>query len=466
LTFPSFNIGLNDAFGLDSYIEDYSVYVPNLTTLNVFGSKLRTNFGRNFSKLKNIILSDEIMEAGQGCFINTAWYNNQPNGIVYLNKVVLGYKGEKPTGTITVKEGTTVISNSSFYNCSDMTKVVLPQTLKCIGAFAFDGCNLSGELNMPESLQTIQNNAFYGCSNLTKVVFNNGLSSIGNSAFEGCNLTGEMVIPDSIKSLGTNCFKGNNGISKLTLSFVKDVFFLEMFYNVPTSLTEVVVKGSYLPDSAMQNSSNLRKVTLSNEITYIPKNAFKDCYYLTEIYFGNITKIGDGAFMECKSLASFVIKDSVSEIGEKAFYGCSILENITLGNGVKTIGNHVFANCISLEEIVLNDGLESIGNGAFNRTNLNKLVIPESVNYVGFGIMQNLDDSKYLNFKIFVKATEINSNWDTYWNLNSAEYEEGEMIEGTDNYFPTFYYSETNPTENPSDKLLYWHYVDETPELW
>ena len=79
-----------------------------------------------------------------------------------------------------------------------------------------------------------------------------------------------------------------DGISKLTLSFVKDVIFLEMFYNIPTSLTEVVVKGSYLPDSAMQNSSNLRKVTLSNEITYIPKNAFKDCYYLTEIYFGNI----------------------------------------------------------------------------------------------------------------------------------------------------------------------------------
>ncbi len=70
---------------------DESDVLVNLTTLNLIGdSSVYDGFAKNLSKLQNITLQDTIIEVGADCFTNTAWYNNQPNGLVYIGKVLLG----------------------------------------------------------------------------------------------------------------------------------------------------------------------------------------------------------------------------------------------------------------------------------------------------------------------------------------------------------------------------------------
>ena len=47
---------------------------------------------------------------GSEAFNNTAWFNSQQDGLVYKDKVLLGYKGQSPTGEIEITSGTRVVA--------------------------------------------------------------------------------------------------------------------------------------------------------------------------------------------------------------------------------------------------------------------------------------------------------------------------------------------------------------------
>ncbi|MBO5925354.1 MAG: leucine-rich repeat protein, partial [Clostridia bacterium] len=66
-----------------------------------------------------------------------------------------------------------------------------------------------------------------------------------------------------------------------------------------------------------------------------------------------VKSIGDDAFLNCSSLTSVVIGDSVTSIGNFAFAGCSELTSIVIPNSVTSIGYKAFEDCSSLEEITL-----------------------------------------------------------------------------------------------------------------
>ena len=51
-----------------------------------------------------------------------------------------------------------------------------------------------------------------------------------------------------------------------------------------------------------------------------------------------VTKIGDSAFKDCKTLKSVVIPNGVTRIGDSAFKGCIMLRKISIPRSVDTIG--------------------------------------------------------------------------------------------------------------------------------
>ena len=65
--------------------------------------------------LNNISIPDSVVNIGQSAFNGTAWYNNQPDGVVYSGKVVYMYKGEmQANASICLKAGTLGISYAAF----------------------------------------------------------------------------------------------------------------------------------------------------------------------------------------------------------------------------------------------------------------------------------------------------------------------------------------------------------------
>ena len=82
-----------------------------------------------------------------------------------------------------------VISNSYSGN------IVIPATFEYGGAtynvtsisdFAFINCSNLTKVSIPDGVTSIGNDAFYGCSGLTSVTIPNSVTSIGSSTFSGC----------------------------------------------------------------------------------------------------------------------------------------------------------------------------------------------------------------------------------------------------------------------------------------
>ena len=100
-----------------------------------------------------------------------------------------------PTNTnLIIKEGTIGIAGSAFLNCSELTSITMPNSLKYIG----DG-------------------TFAKCSNLTSVTIGNSVTSIGSYAFWDCSELISVIIPNSVTSIGENVFYNCSNLTSITL---------------------------------------------------------------------------------------------------------------------------------------------------------------------------------------------------------------------------------------------------------
>lgn len=96
---------------------------------------------RNCTELTSITIPDNLTSIGYNAFDNTAWYNNQPDGLVYVGKVAYKYKGTMPDNTtIVIKEGTLGIGDNAFDRCYGLTSITIPKSVKSIVNFAFYYC--------------------------------------------------------------------------------------------------------------------------------------------------------------------------------------------------------------------------------------------------------------------------------------------------------------------------------------
>jgi hypothetical protein len=113
------------------------------------------------------------------------------------------------------------------------------------------------------------------------------------------------------------------------------------------------------------NAVSNEMLTIPETMTELPKNVFKQ-FSFKRITFNNaLTKISDGAFAGCESLAELDIPESIKELGEEAFKGCSALQNLTLHKGIEEIGDSAFEDCVSLRQAFIPGTVKNVGYHAF-----------------------------------------------------------------------------------------------------
>lgn len=180
---------------------------------------------------------------------------------------------------------------------------------------------------------------FYQCANLSELVMPNNVTSVGQNAFLDCKDLYTVHIND-LSSWCSITFSNNfsNPLYNGARLFLNNKMLTELV--IPEGITEI---KSY----AFWNYDGLTSVTMNDHITSIGNAAFYECSQLTTIRMSdNITSIGDNAFSDCISLTSIDIPENVTSIGSYAFYECGNLVSITIPDKVTSIGSYTFGNCI------------------------------------------------------------------------------------------------------------------------
>lgn len=333
---------------------------------------------RDCTGLVNITIGDSVSNIDSSAFLNTAWYDNQPNGLVYAGKVAYKYKGTMPENTsISLKRDTISINNSAFVNCNGLERIMIPDSVTTIGDEAFRGCTSLSIIMIPDSVTTIGNFAFSGCRELTSITgsatnvsavarqarptsFVVNITSgniIDNSAFSECSGLTSITIPDCVTSIGYSAFSGCKGLTNITIpdsltSIGEGAFNDTTWYNNQPNGLVYAGKVAYSYKGTMPNNTS---VVLKEGTLGIASSAFSDCNELTSVTIpDSVTNIGGGAFSDCTKLTSITIGNGVTIIGHAAFRSCTSLTSISIPDSVTSIEYYTFGWCNGLTSITFN----------------------------------------------------------------------------------------------------------------
>ena len=108
--------------------------------------------------------------------------------------------------TILKNLGTEIIGDSAFSQCSGLTAIVIPPSVKAIGKKAFLGCYKLIYITIPQGVTTIESSAFSGCYNLEEIRIPQSVTVIGDSAFSGCSNLIYINIPQGVTTIESRAF--------------------------------------------------------------------------------------------------------------------------------------------------------------------------------------------------------------------------------------------------------------------
>lgn len=316
---------------------------------------------------------------------------------------------------IAIPETVVEIQDRAFILFFTLRQAILPDSLKTIGAEAFDYCddlkyiNIPAgvtyigpcafssqdvELNIaPDCIYTLMDGAIYhkGDKALTHYLpglknesyeIPRGIKEIGEKAFTNEYIQ-IVVLPETLTTIGNEAFAGAPGITQLTL---------------PASLT--TIGENALPAS-------LEKITLAPNNT-----AF-------EMVDGALYHIESKTLVWREPAAKnneFVVKDGTKIIANSACKGSTTLEKLVLPDSVEVIEERAFSKCSNLKEVEWSDSLVKIGQWAFDSCALETLDLPASVQLIGNAFANN-------QFKELV----LTNNFD--WSEASSAFRDNKLLE-------------------------------------
>lgn len=264
------HLDLSDA---DIVANPYEYYEGNCTQDSILG-----NYA--FSELAKLITvkCPKSVKQIYGAFKNC---NNLrsvvlPEQLEYIGKEEDWGSGNGPfSNCVNLKNiifnGCKEIGNNTFYGCSAIQQINIPEGVTRIGEMAFNGCRSLESIIIPNGVETIEMSAFESCDNLRKISFPPSLKTINLYAFRYCSSLDSISLP-GLNSIGTEAFNGCTNLQELrvpsTLEKIEDGAFSGCHL-------EKVYAYTVLPISINQNTFS----NFSNIALYVPTQSV-DNYYL------------------------------------------------------------------------------------------------------------------------------------------------------------------------------------------
>ena len=159
---------------------------------------------QNCTGLTSIVTPETVTYIGSGAFEDTPWYDNLPEGLIYIGKVAYRYKGNMPSDSrITIKEGTVEIATNAFYGYTNLASITTPKSLNNIRSNAFENCSGLNYITLSETIEFIDNKVFSGCTGLKEIhCYAKQPPTIVLSALNGVNVSDiTLYVPEESVNL-------------------------------------------------------------------------------------------------------------------------------------------------------------------------------------------------------------------------------------------------------------------------
>lgn len=329
-------------------------------------------------------------------------------GFVIESNILKKYIEEPGVACIAIPENVKSIDNYAFNGCTHLKSITIPEKLTYIHAFEFDGCEgllniivdennerfcsidgvmfskdttelvyypagREGAYTIPEGVITIGYHAFYNCKKLSVIVFPDSVVTIENYAFVGCSGISELNLPQNLKKIGQGAFYSWDSLKEVIL---------------PASLQELgyevndVFSGKKLSKIGVDSENGTFKCV--DDMLF--SKGGKTVYWCSPIKTGaiclpkGVTRIHACAFLGCSYITEIELPKTISAIGFGAFSGCTSLLKISIPDKVKKLEEMTFANCAQLNDIKLEEGLAKIEKDVFvGCTSLKRVILPKTV---------------------------------------------------------------------------------------
>lgn len=332
--------------------------------------------------------------------------------------------GAENLKTVTIGSGITKIPSSAFEECKSLRNVTFGQNVTEIGSCAFRYCDLE-KIALEGKITTVGHFAFNYNANLYSVTLGENVTSTDSSFFEDyrlieiCNKSSVELVKGKGDAVNVQNLCSNEN-EKGTLATTNDGFSYYTFndggtqktyllgYNgEKTALTlpasSALGAESYIVNTgAFDGNTALESVVIPDGVTEIMQIAFFGCSELKSVSLGNdVATIGRRAFKNC-GLTSVTIPESVTAVKLGAFAGCPLkrvewnavncagftaeevqsktdgifsessltssrndIETLVFGNRVQTIPARVFRTMLSVKSVTIPASVKKIDSGTF-----------------------------------------------------------------------------------------------------
>ena len=323
---------------------------------------------KNFTKIV------EVGEKGTVFIVNNISYKIGDNNTVSVVAGNTAYSGavEIPSQVEYIGKtySVTSIAQSAFDNSTGLTSITIPSSIKSIGLDAFEDCTSLTTVKITDltawcntTFESHYSNPTYRAHHLylmdkevTDLVIPNTIKTIGAFAFVNCSNLKTVTIPESVTSIGVSAFYGCSGLTTLT---------------IPKSVTSIGETGVYYGTKVFGECSNLTSIQSLNTtpptskdgrlidanyekcVVWVPKGSLK-AYQEAAGWkdFKNIKEIFDGDTNADGKLSKADVEMLVASIMGKAPEGFN--ENVADVNGDKKKN---VADVVKLIDLVASYGL-------------------------------------------------------------------------------------------------------------
>ena len=368
------------------------------------------------SKLQSIDLPDsiEIIEAGLFKWCSSLSRFNIPTKVTHIKEAAfMGCTSLQhlllPESLISIaetafggckcdfenKSATYSIINRAIYSSNhslllhyptDAVRITLPRSVIKIGEAALAWCSNIPKIVIPDTVLQIGDEAFWGWTSNQTIHFEGSPCNIvemgslsGCRAKLSCN-ENTLETKDNATYLYSPVYINNELKERKRLLYY---FGEEERFEIPPDVSEIA-------DGAFMDCTSLKKVVIPESLSYIGDSTFYGCKSLEEVMIPDTVKeLGDSVFQDCESLVSVSLPCGLVSIGDSMFWGCHVLREFSIPKNVKRICDYAFWGCSSLKELLIPDSVNSLGKECFWGGLGLKIELPQSMSSVGDAAFAN-----------------------------------------------------------------------------